>query len=102
MKLQISLIPGFYKIEPMNKLSAIPKKLYYFFLLLILFIAIVALILSVVHWRTKIAFSAEQQLCTIKERIETLNALHQKLMALVLSGTNVGQEAFKKLKKETP
>ncbi|MBN1413658.1 MAG: GAF domain-containing protein [Bacteroidales bacterium] len=78
----------------MNKLSAIPKRLYYFFLLLLLYIAAVVFILYFIQLRINHTAKAEKQLFLIKEKIEILNASHHRLLTTILYGKDVGKETF--------
>ncbi len=77
----------------MKKFTAIPKKLYYFFLMLSLFFAIVIWILSLMHMRSVDNLATGRQMITVRERIETLNALHHRLLASVLYGKEAGPDA---------
>ena len=84
----------------MKKFTAIPRKLYYFFLILLLFFVAVVFILSLVHRRSENNKAAEQQLLSIKENIETLNALHYELLSSVMYGNDGGQNIFDNTDKE--
>jgi PAS domain-containing protein len=70
----------------MKKFSSIPKKLNYFLLFFILFVAVVLLIQLVAHQRITRTRSVGQNLCYIKENIETINAFHHEMLSSVLYG----------------
>jgi PAS domain-containing protein len=84
----------------MKKFSSIPKKIKYYFLLCILFVVAILFIQLVAYRHITHLRSAEQKLGFIREKIETVNALHHEMLSSVLYGRSDNTATYDNSDKE--